>query len=88
MIKTFKMKNYLFLLLIVTICLTRCDEPDNCGTIINKITEPNRYLFVIDFEKNTTSNNDQDKDGGLIGDLEVDEKTFSNYEKGDDYCAD
>jgi hypothetical protein len=28
------------------------------------------------------------KMGGLIGDLEVDEKTFSNYEKGDDYCAD
>ena len=78
------MKKWLFYL--VMILTVACNPDDNCGEIIDKIIEDNRYLLVIRFDEGSTSSKNE-YSGGLVSDVEVNEDTFLSYEEGENYCV-
>jgi hypothetical protein len=77
------MKKWLFYL--VMILTVACNPDDNCGEVIDKIIEDNRYLLVIRFDEGSTSSQNE-YSGGLVSDVEVNEETFSRYNEGETYC--
>ena len=77
------MKKRLFCVL--AILVVACNPDDNCGEVIDKVFVDNQYILVIRFDKGSTSNQNE-YSGELVGDIEVNEETFSSYEKGKNYC--
>ena len=78
------MKKRLFCVL--AILVVACNPDDNCGEVIDKIIEDNRYLLVIRFDEGSTSSQNE-YSGGLVSDVEVNEETFSRYNEGENYCV-
>lgn len=62
-----------------------CNPDANCGEVNDKVFVDNQYILVIRFDKGSTSNQNE-YSGELVGDIEVNEETFSSYEKGKNYC--
>ena len=75
-----------FIFLIIMSLLFSCNIDDNCGEIIDKVIDDNRFLLVIRFD-NGGGTNQADFDGELVDDIEVNEEIFSSFDEGDNYCV-
>lgn len=74
------------ILLIMTISLFfGCNSDENCGEVIDKVINNDRFLLVIRFDDGTSTSQNEFS-GELVDDIEVDEQTFSSFEEGDNYC--
>ena len=74
------------ILLIMTISLFfGCNSDENCGEVIDKVINNDRFLLVIRFDDGA-STSENEFSGELVDDIEVDEQTFSSFEEGDNYC--
>jgi hypothetical protein len=62
-----------------------CNSDENCGEVINKVINNDRFLLVIRFDDGA-STSENEFSGELVDDIEVDEQTFSSFEEGDNYC--
>lgn len=75
-----------FIFLIIMSLLFSCNIDDNCGEIIDKVIDDNRFLLVIRFDSGGGTNQ-ADFDGELVDDIEVNEEIFSSFDEGDTYCV-
>ncbi len=74
------------ILLIMTISLFfGCNSDENCGEVIDKVINNDRFLLVIRFDDGASTSQNEFS-GELVDDIEVDEQTFSSFEEGDNYC--
>ena len=74
------------ILLIMTISLFfGCNSDENCGEVIDKVINNDRFLLVIRFDDGTSTSQNEFS-GELVDDIEVDQQTFSSFEEGDNYC--
>ena len=64
--------------------LFSCNIDDNCGEIIDKVIDDNRFLLVIRFDSGGGTN--QSFDGELVDDIEVNEEIFSSFDEGNLLC--
>ena len=62
-----------------------CNSDENCGEVIDKVINNDRFLLVIRFDDGTSTSQNEFS-GELVDDIEVDEQTFSSFEEGDNYC--
>lgn len=62
-----------------------CKSDDNCGEVIDKVINNDRFLLVIRFDDGA-STSEIEFSGELVDDIEVDEQTFSSFDEGDNYC--
>jgi len=74
------------ILLIMTISLFfGCNSDENCGEVIDKVINNDRFLLVIRFDDGASTSQNEFS-GELVDDIEVDQQTFSSFEEGDNYC--
>ena len=78
------MKKWIFRLIIPFVLA--CNTDNNCGEVIDKVINDNRYLLVIRFD-NGASTSQNEFSGELVSDIEVNEDTFLSYEEGENYCV-
>ncbi len=74
----------------ITLCFSlSCTKQEKCGTIYDKITQNERYFFILDaaFSYDVSTNNDIASflpDNRMSG--EVSASVYNQYAVGDEYC--